>query len=157
LAYCSIKKGAEFSSLEQAQKKIIDNAIRDFELSGVALEDDKKQRYMTLSQQLSNLTNQFEENLMDATNAWTKQVTDQALLAGLPESSMALVRQTADHKGHEGGPIKLKYPCYIALRTYADNRLLRYEIHLAFVPRAPELGPEASRWDDRAIIDHIDD
>ncbi len=155
LAYCSIKKGAEFSSLEQAQKKIIDNAIRDFELSGVALEDDKKQRYMTLSQQLSNLTNQFEENLMDATNAWTKQVTDQALLAGLPESSMALLRQTAEQKGQEGWLLTLEFPCYIALMTYADNRQLRYEIHHAFVTRASELGPDAGRWDNTAIMDQI--
>ena len=95
LAYRSIKDGPEYASFSVAQKKIIDNALRDFELSGVALPSDKKQRYMDISQQLSSLTNQFEENLMDATNDWTQLVVDEKELAGLPESSRDLLRQTA--------------------------------------------------------------
>jgi len=114
LAYRSIKDGQEYAQLETAQKKIIDNALRDFELSGVALSEDKKQRYMEISQQLSSLTNQFEENLMDATNAWSKHVTEQSELAGLPDSTMDLLQQTAAQQDKAGWVLRipLLYGCY---------------------------------------------
>ena len=118
-AYRAIKEGPEFAQLERAQQKIIDNALRDFELSGVALSADKKQRYMDISQQLSSLSNQFEENLMDATNAWNKLIIDSDELAGLPDSSMDLLRQTAEQKDQQGWMLTLEFPCYMALMTYA--------------------------------------
>lgn len=155
LAYRSIKEGPEYEQLDDAQKKIIDNALRDFELSGVALHDEKKQRYMDISQQLSTLTNQFEENLMDATNAWNKLILDEAELSGLPESAMDLLRQTAQQKDKKGWMLTLEFPCYMAVMTYADNRALRYEIHHAFVTRASDQGTGESRWDNSQIMKDI--
>jgi len=154
-AYRSIKEGAEFANLAVAQKKTIDNALRDFELSGVALPDDKKQRYMEISQQLSTLTNQFEENLMDATNAWSKLVDDEAQLVGLPESAMSLLRQTAQEKDQAGWMLTLEFPCYMAVMSYAGNRELRYEIHRAFVTRASDQADSAESWDNANIMDEI--
>jgi len=154
LAYLSIKKGNEYANLDTAQKKIIDNSLRDFELSGVALAEDKKQRYMEISQQLSTLTNQFEENIMDATNAWSELVVDESELAGLPASTMGLLEQTAEQKGNEGWLLTLEFPCYMALMTYADNRDLRYKIHRAFVTRASEEG-ENSDWDNTKTMAEI--
>jgi len=155
LAYCSIKEGSEFAQLDRAQQKIIDNALRDFTLSGVALSDDKKQRYMEISQQLSTLTNQFEENLMDTTNAWSKLITDEQVLTGLPESAMDLLRQTAQQKEQDGWMLTLEFPCYMALMTYADNRDLRYDIHRAFVTRASDLGDKPEDWDNANIMEEI--
>ncbi len=155
LAYRSIKDGPEYASFSVAQKKIIDNALRDFELSGVALPSDKKQRYMDISQQLSSLTNQFEENLMDATNDWTQLVVDEKELAGLPESSRDLLRQTAQQKDKEGWMLTLEFPCYMAVMTYADNRQLRYDIHHAFVTRASDQGTGNKSWDNAQIMDEI--
>ncbi len=155
LAYRSIKEGAEYSQLEIAQKKIIDNALRDFELSGVALDADKKQRYMDISQALSSLTNQFEENLMDATNAWNKLIVDKAELAGLPDSTIDLLCQTAQQKDKEGWMLTLEFPCYMALMTYADNRELRYEIHHAFVTRASEQSAGDIAWDNTKTMAQI--
>ena len=154
-AYRSIKDGREFTQLDPAQKKTIDNALRDFELSGVALPEDKKQRYMEISQQLSTLTNQFEENLMDATNAWSKQVDDESQLAGLPESTMDLLRQTAQQKDQTGWMLTLEFPCYMAVMSYASQRELRYEIHRAFVTRASEQSNGAESWDNANIMDEI--
>ncbi len=125
LAYRSIKEGAEYSQLEIAQKKIIDNALRDFELSGVALEADKKQRYMDISQALSSLTNQFEENLMDATNAWNKLIVDKAELAGLPDSTIDLLCQTAQQKDKEGWipmPITVNYVMRFITRLSPEHQ-----------------------------------
>ena len=154
LAYRSIKESAEFEQLKKPQQKIIDNALRDFELSGVALSEEKKQRYMEISQSLSSLTNQFEENLMDATNAWSKLLTDKSQLSGLPESAVDLLRQTAEQKEKDGWMLTLEFPCYMAIMTYADNRDLRYEIHRAFVTRASDQGSE-QRWDNMQIMNDI--
>lgn len=154
LAYRSIKESVEFEQLKKPQQKIIDNALRDFELSGVALSEEKKQRYMEISQSLSSLTNQFEENLMDATNAWSKLLTDKSQLSGLPESAVDLLRQTAEQKEKEGWMLTLEFPCYMAIMTYADNRDLRYEIHRAFVTRASDQGSE-QRWDNTQIMNDI--
>ncbi len=154
LAYRSIKESAEFEQLKKPQQKIIDNALRDFELSGVALSEEKKQRYMEISQSLSSLTNQFEENLMDATNAWSKLLTDKSQLSGLPESAVDLLRQTAEQKEKDGWMLTLEFPCYMAIMTYADNRDLRYEIHRAFVTRASDQGSE-QRWDNTQIMNDI--
>jgi len=155
LAYRSIKEGGEYARLDTAQKKIIDNALRDFKLSGVALAEDKKQRYMEISQELSSLTNQFEENLMDSTNAWSKLILDESELSGLPESSMDLLRQTAQQKDKEGWMLTLEFPCYMALMTYADSRDLRYEIHRAFVTRASDQSDGDKAWDNTKTMDDI--
>ncbi|MEH6502523.1 MAG: oligopeptidase A [Cycloclasticus sp.] len=154
-AYRAIKEGPEFAQLERAQQKIIDNALRDFELSGVALSADKKQRYMDISQQLSSLSNLFEENLMDATNAWNKLIVDSDELAGLPDSSMDLLRQTAEQKDQQGWMLTLEFPCYMALMTYSDNRQLRYEIHHAFVTRASDQSVDAAKWDNAELMEQI--
>ena len=155
LAYLSIKEGADYAQLETPQQKIIDNALRDFELSGVALPSEDKERYMGISQELSSLTNQFEEHLMDATNAWSKLVNDSSLLAGLPDSTMDLLRQTAEQKGEDGWLLTLEFPCYMALMTYADNRELRYEIHHAFVTRASEQSVGNEQWDNTETMSKI--
>ena len=101
-AYKSIAQGAEYPKLDVAQQKIIDNALRDFRLSGVALPAQDKERYKTIMQELSALTSKFEENLLDATHAWQKVIENEAALAGLPESAKAAARQSAAAAGKLG-------------------------------------------------------
>ena len=84
-AYKAVAEGDE--NLDEAQRKVLENALRDFHLSGVDLPADKKIRFKEISQELSKLTSKFEENLLDATNAWSKLITDEKELAGLPESA----------------------------------------------------------------------
>jgi oligopeptidase A len=154
-AYKMIAQSNEFAHLDKAQKKIIDNALRDFRLSGIDLPEKQKQRYKEISQALSKLTSQFEENLMDATNAWSKHITDREELAGLPESALQQAQQTAQSENLEGWMITLQFPSYLAVMTYADNRQLRREHYEAFVTRASDCGPYAGRWDNSQIMEQI--
>ncbi|MGD7034002.1 oligopeptidase A [Methylotuvimicrobium buryatense] len=154
-AYQAIAQSEEFQSHDKAQKKIVANALRDFKLSGIDLEPAKKQRYKEISQELSKLTSRFEENLMDATNAWSKLITDSDDLAGLPKSALVQAKQTAQANQQSGWMITLQFPSFQAVMTYADSRALRREHYEAFVTRASDLGPHAGRWDNSQIMEQI--
>ena len=149
--------------LDATQRKLLDNALRDFHLSGVDLPTDKKARYKAISQELSQLTSKFSENVLDATNAWSKRITDPAELAGLPESALALARQSAEQRAsEEGSPnsqpgwlLTLDMPSYLPVMTYADNRDLRFEVYQAYGTRASDQGPHAGQWDNGEIMERI--
>jgi oligopeptidase A len=134
---------------------MINNALRDFHLSGVDLAADKQARYKEISQQLSKLASQFEENLMDATNAWQKVITDVEQLKGLPESALAQAKQSAEAEGKEGWLISLQFPSYLAVMTYADNRELRREHYQAYSTRASDQSPDADKWDNSEAMEQI--
>ena len=154
-AYRSIAEGDEYQRLDRAQKKVIDNALRDFRLSGIELEQADRDRYKTIQQELSQLTSQYSDNVLDATNAWQKQITDESLLAGLPESARALARQTAEQRDLEGWVFTLEFPSYYPVQTYADNRELREELYSAYVTRASDQGPHAGQWDNTGTMEQI--
>lgn len=154
-AYKFIADGDEYKKLDIAQQKVIDNVLRDFHLSGVDLPEDKKARYKEIKQQLSKLTTKFEENILDATHAWHKQVTDESLLKGLPESAIAMAKQAAKEKKLDGWVFTLDFPSYYAVMSYADDRQLREEMHQAYVTRASDQGPNAGKWDNSEVMDEI--
>jgi len=154
-AFRQIREGGEYARLEPAQQKVIDNALRDFRLAGVDLPADKKARYKTIQQELSGLTSKFSDNLLDATNGWHKQVTDEAALAGLPESSVGLAKQAAEERELEGWVFTLEFPSYYAVMTYSDNRELRKEIYQAYITRASDQGPNAGQWDNTEVMEKI--
>jgi oligopeptidase A len=149
------KQVAKQPGLDQAQRKLLHNALLDFHLSGVDLDEDKKQRFKEISQELSQLTTKFEENLLDATNAWSKLITDEAALQGLPDSAMGLARQTAAQRDQEGWLLTLEYPSYLPVMTYADDRQLRREVYEAFATRASDQGPHAGQWDNSEAMERI--
>ena len=142
-------------SLDAAQKKMLENILRDFHLSGVDLPPAQKQRYKEISERLSTLTSKFSENLLDATHAWTKQITDESELAGLPPSALDLARQTAQQRDMEGWLLTLEFPSYYPVMTYADNRDLRYEMYRAYSTRASDQGPNAGEYDNSVLMDEI--
>lgn len=141
--------------LDATQRKLIDNALRDFRLSGVDLPADKKARYKAISQELSQLTSKYSENLLDATNAWSKRITDETQLAGLPESALGLARQSAEQRGQDGWLLTLDMPSYLPVMTYADNRDLRFEVYQAYGTRASDQGPHAGQWDNGEVMERI--
>lgn len=149
------KKIAKQPGLDGAQRKMIENALLDFRLSGVDLPEEKKLRYKAISQALSKLSTKFEENLLDATNAWSKLITDPEQLAGLPESALALAKQTAAQRDQEGWLLTLEFPSYFPVMTYADQRQLRREVYEAYATRASECGPHAGAWDNTEIMEQI--
>jgi oligopeptidase A len=154
-AYRFIAESDEFATLDIAQQKIIRNALRDFKLSGIDLDAEKKQRYKDISQELSSLASNYEENLLDATNAWSKLIRDEEDLAGLPESALAQAKQTAESHNEDGWMITLQFPSYISVMTYADNRELRREHYEAFATRASDQGPHAGHWDNSENMEKI--
>ncbi len=154
-AYKSIAERDDYLSLDHAQRKVVDNALRDFHLSGVALGEEGKKRYSQLIQELAILTARFEQNLLDATNAWHKRVTDRKLLRGLPDSALALARQSAQQKEQEGWLFSLEFPSYNAIMSYADNRELRREVYEAYVTRASDEGPHSGQWDNTPLMERI--
>ena len=154
-AYNSLAESPEYGHLDTAQRKLIDNTLRDFRLSGVALNEMDKSRYKDIMQELSALNAKFEENLLDATNAWTLTIRDETQLVGLPDSAKAMLRQNAANKGQDGWLLTLEIPCYIAVSTYADDRGLREQIYSAYVTRASDQGPHAGQWDNGPIMEKI--
>jgi len=155
LAFKSIADGPEYQKLDTAQRKVIDNALRDFRLSGIDLPPEQRARFKELKQKLSQLTSKFDENLLDATNAWKKLISDEAQLAGLPDSSKAMLQQAAQRDEKEGWQISLEFPSYFAVMTHADNRALREELYRAYTTRASDQGPHAGQWDNSAIMEEI--
>ncbi|MGL6316804.1 oligopeptidase A [Vibrio sp. WXL103] len=151
-AYKAIKASDEFDTLTQAQKKTISDSLRDFELSGIGLPADEQHRYGEISKRMSELGSQFSNNVLDATMGWTKQITDPAELAGMPESAMAAAQAAAQAKELEGYLITLDIPSYLPVMTYCDNQALRKELYEAYVTRASDRGPNAGNWDNSEII-----
>ncbi len=154
-AYKSLHDTGEYARLDTAQKKVIDDALRDFHLSGVDLPAEQQARFKEIRQRLSKLTTRFEENVLDATQAWTRHVTDEARLSGLPDSARAMARQAAEQKGLDGWLFTLDFPSYYAVVSYADDRELRREMHEAYVTRASDQGPNAGKWDNSEVMAEI--
>ena len=154
-AYKSLADSEEFNKLDSAQQKVINDNLRDFFLAGVALEDDKKARYGEIKKQLSELTSKFSDNVLDATMAWSKLITDESELTGLPESALAGAKQLAESKEKEGWLLNLDFPSYFPVMTYCDNRELRKEVYTAFCTRASDQGVNAGEFDNTENIKRI--
>lgn len=151
-AYKAIKASEAFDGLAQAQKKTITDSLRDFELSGIGLPADEQHRYGEISKRMSELGSKFSNNVLDATMGWSKHVTDEADLAGMPESALAAAKAAAEAKELEGYLLTLDIPSYLPVMTYCDNQELRKELYEAYVTRASDRGPKAGEWDNTEII-----
>jgi oligopeptidase A len=146
-AYETIANSKDYKSLNTAQQKIIKNALRDFRLFGIDLDDNAKERYKIIQQKLSKLQTKFEENLLDATHAWEKLITNKDELSGLPESAIALAAQTAKNENKDGWLFTLDFPSYMPIMQYADNADLRKEVYQAYVTRASN-----GDWDNSSVM-----
>ncbi len=153
--YRAIAEGPEWAGLDQARRRVVELALRDFRLAGVELDGPDKERFKAIMQELATLGARFEENLLDATQAWTKRVEDPAALRGLPESALSLLAQQARQRGEEGWLLTLELPAYLPVITYAEDRALRREIYEAYVTRASDAGPHAGRWDNGPVMERI--
>jgi len=151
-AYQQIADSSQFSTLTLVQQKVINDSLRDFKLSGIALNEAQQKRYGEISMRLSELGSKFSNNVLDATSGWTKLVTDQAQLAGLPQSAIDAAAAAAKEKEQDGYLFTLDIPSYLPVLTYADNAALREELYRAFTTRASDQGPNAGKWDNSELI-----
>ena len=138
--YKALKTSSEFATLAPAQRKIVDNEIRDFRLSGAELPPPMQQRFAAISEELARLATRFSENLLDATNAFALHVEDRAKLAGIPGDVLEAARAAADKDGKPGWQFSLQAPSYVPFMQYAAERGLREQMYRAYVTRASEFG-----------------
>lgn len=146
---------AEYQTLGREQKKIIDDRILDFELGGVALTGEKKVRMTEIKKRLAELATQVESNVKGAVAAWGKLVTDEELLAGVPETVKDAMVRAAQAKNQSGWYVTLHAPIYGPVLSHASNRALREELYIAFVTRASEQGPQAGMFNNMPLITEL--
>ncbi|HZJ96034.1 MAG TPA: oligopeptidase A [Thiopseudomonas sp.] len=154
-AYQSLANSPDAKQLSTAQQTILDNELRDFRLSGIDLPPEQQKRYGEIQKRLSELSSTFSNNLLDATQAWTKHITDEQDLAGLTDSAKQQMAQAAQDKDLDGWLITLEFPSYYAVMTYADDRNLREEVYRAYSTRASDQGPNAGQLDNSPIMEEI--
>ena len=150
----AISQSAEYKDYNIAQRKVIENALRNFRLSGIALPAGEQAIYKELKQRLSQNTSQFGNHVLKSTQAWSKHIQDSDELAGLPESAMGLLKQLAEQKSLSGWCVTLDFPSYLAVMTHADNRTLRAEVYKAFATRASDQA-DNTEFDNSELIDKI--
>lgn len=150
--YVKLKNSPEFATYSLAQKKAIENSLRDFELSGISLPADKQKRYGEISARLSELSSQFSNNVLDATMGWDIVIEDEADLKGLPESALEGAKFSAQSKEKSGYRFTLEFPSYLPVMTYCENRELRQKMYEAYNTRASDQGPNAGKWDNSALM-----
>jgi oligopeptidase A len=176
----ALRASPEFDQLSPAQRKIVENEIRDFRLTGAELPEDKKKRFAQIQEELAALSTRFSENVLDSTNAFVVLLKDASELTGLPPDVVESARAAAEKDGLDGWKLTLQAPCYIAVVQYSDNRALREVMYRGYVTRASEefagalerkrayerpaggasaagAHPveDAARWDNTANIDRI--
>ena len=149
----ALRASASFETLTPAQRKIVENELRDFRLGGAELPEDKKARFKAIQEELSSLSAKFEENLLDTTNEFAHFVENESELAGIPEDALQAAREAAEADGKPGWKFTLHFPSYMPVLQYADNRALREKLYFAYATRASEFGkPE---WDNTNLIRQI--
>jgi oligopeptidase A len=145
----------EGDRLDSSQRKLLENALRDFRLAGVDLPAERRDRYREVVQRLAQLATKFSENVLDAARAYTRSVTDGSELEGLPESFVDRAAADARESGQAGWLFKLDQPTYMTIMANAANAQLRRDIYEAWVTRASEMGPSAGQFDNNPIIAEI--
>ena len=154
-AYQKLAASPAAAGFDVAQKTILEHALRDFRLSGIDLPAEQQTRYGEIQMKLSELASKFSNQLLDATQAWTKHVSDEAALDGLTDSAKAQMKQAAEAKGLDGWLISLEFPSYFAVMTYANDRALRAEVYAAYCTRASDQGPNAGKNDNGPVMNEI--
>ncbi|MDR2113328.1 MAG: M3 family metallopeptidase [Candidatus Accumulibacter sp.] len=139
--YKAILESAAYPTLSPARRRIVDNEVRDFRLSGAELPEDKKPRFQAIQEELAALAAKFSENLLDATNAFAEIVTSEEELAGLPSDVIQAAREAAEKDGKAGWKFTLHMPSYWPVQRFADSRRLREALYRASATRAAEFGP----------------
>ena len=146
-----LKNSPDFAKLNRAQKKVIENSLRDFRLGGAELSDADKPRFSAIQDEQAILGKAFSDHVLDATDGFVHLITNKADLAGLPEDAIAAAADTAQQKSLQGWAFTLHFPSYYPVMQYSENRELRRLMYQAYVTRSSDLAPEYAKgklaWD----------
>jgi len=144
-----------FAQRTRPERALVEHALRDFKLSGVALEEPARTRFREIANELSKLTTAFSNAVLDATDAWQERIEDERDLAGIPESGRAVLREYAREHDLDGWLATLKQPSVQAVLTYANDRSLRERVYWAYQTRASDQGPNAGKFDNSERMERI--
>lgn len=153
-SFLRVKNGSEYSELTSEQKRLLDLTLRDFQLSGVALEGSQKERFSEISNELGKLTTEFSNAVLDATESWFLNITNKEDLPGLPDTELSLLQSYAKERNLEGYVVNLRAPSYSAIMTYCEDRELRFKVYQAYATRASDQFHD-SQYDNSARINQI--
>ena len=145
----------EGAKLDAEQLAVLERTLRDFRLAGVALDATRKTRFKAVMSELAQLQAKFEEQVLDATNAWSHTVTDAAQLAGLNAGIVEQASRRAQQQGIAGWVLGLDQPTYVAVVTDAESNELRRAFYETWCTRASDRGPTAGRFDNTPVIENI--
>jgi oligopeptidase A len=151
----AVADAPDFAQRSRPERALVEHALRDFRLSGVALEEPARTRFREIANELSGLTTAFSNAVLDATDAWQEHIADERDLAGIPESGRAVLREYAREHDLDGWLVTLKQPAVQAVLTYADNRSLRERVYWAYQTRASDQGPDAGKFDNSERMEKI--
>jgi oligopeptidase A len=144
-----------FAQRSRAERALVEHTLRDFKLSGVALDEPARTRFRDIANELAKLTTAFSNAVLDATDAWQQHIEDERDLAGIPESGRAVLRAYAHERGLDGWLVTLQQPAVQAVLTYADKRSLRERVYWAYQTRASDQGPDAGQFDNSERMEKI--
>ncbi|TAN05928.1 MAG: M3 family peptidase [Rhodanobacteraceae bacterium] len=156
--YAAVRAVAQapgFAGRARPERALVEHALRDFELSGVALEEPARTRFREIANELARLTSAFSNAVLDATDAWHQHIEDARDLAGIPPSGRAVLREYAVAHHLDGWLVTLQQPAVQAVLTYADARPLRERVYWAYQTRASDQGPNAGKFDNTGRMDKI--
>ncbi len=148
--YKALRLSPEFDSLSAAQRRIVENDLRDYRLGGAELAAEDKRRFTAIELELAALEARFSENVLDATNVFSVLIADRRELDGIPDDVMRAAEAEARKEGKQGWKFTLHAPSYVPLMQYAENRGLRETLYRAYVTRASEFGK--AEFDNTPII-----
>ncbi len=151
----ALADSAEFAQLDQPRQQAVKNMLRDFTLSGVALDGDQAKRFAEIQQRLSELSTAYSNHVLDATDGWHKIVDQRESLAGVPESVLDNLAAAAEAAGESGYRLSLDIPSYLPVMQYCENGELRRELYEAYVTRASAQSPSGGQWDNGPLMVEI--
>ena len=152
--YRALAASPSFAALDPTRRRVIENELRDFRLSGAELPPAEKARFKAIQEELATQSAEFDDHVLDATNDYALYVDDEARLAGLPDDAVAEAREAAQADGRDGWKLTVRMPCYLPVMKYAHDRSLRAELHRAQATRASDLGANPA-WDNTALIERV--
>jgi oligopeptidase A len=138
--YRAVAAGADAAQLSPVRRKALANWLRDFKLGGADLRGADKARYAAIQERIAELSRQFSEHVLDATDGYALYVSETDL-AGVPADAIAVARAAAQADGREGCKLTLHFPSYLPVMQMGRNRALREKLYTAYVTRASEFGP----------------
>lgn len=153
-AVLAVSQSPDFASLSRAERTLVEDSLRGFRLSGVALQEPERSRFAAIQTELSKLSTAFSEAVLDSTDAWSYSMSENEL-AGLPASALPMFQQYAKEHGQEGWLATLKAPSVQAIMSFANNRKLRETVYTAYHTRASDQGPHDPKHDNASRIEQI--